>query len=84
LLDTSRYFTPAHFTINGGNKIVHAPSNHDLQITKPVNTIYGLDNVFLDIEDMTTLKLDSGKVNEDNIEDHIQEHMNNIYSFLKQ
>jgi hypothetical protein len=82
-MDTSRYFTPAYFTINDGNKIVHAPSGHDLQISKPVSTLYGLDNVFLDIEEETFLKMDPAKVNVDNIETSIEDQMNNIYSFLK-
>jgi len=82
-MDTSRYFTPAYFTINDGNKIVHAPSGHDLQISKPVTTHYGLDNVFLGIEDETFLKTDPSKLNVENIESKIDEHMDNIYSFLK-
>jgi hypothetical protein len=82
-MDTSRYFTPAHFSINDGNKIVHAPSGHDLQIRKPVTTHYGLDNVFLGIEDETFLKMDPSKLNIDDVETKIEEHMDNLYSFLK-
>jgi hypothetical protein len=63
--------------------MVHAPMNHALEITKPVSTIYGMDNTFLDIEDDISLYLDKDIVNENNIEDHIQQQMDNMYSFLK-
>ncbi len=34
--ETTRYSTPAHFTINEvGNRVVHAPSDHGLEISTP-------------------------------------------------
>jgi len=50
-MDTSRYYTPAYFTAEGGDTIVHAPSNYDLEIVKPVSTFYGFDPGFLEVED---------------------------------
>ena len=63
--------------------MVHGPSNHALEISKPVSTIYGMDNTFLDIEDDISLDLDGNVVNESNIEAQIQQEMDNMYSFLK-
>ena len=63
--------------------MVHAPMNHALEITKPVPTIYGMDNTFLDIEDDIFLDIDKNLVDENNIESRMEEHLNNIYSFLK-
>jgi hypothetical protein len=38
-MDTQRYVTPAHFTMNeSGNTVVHAPSDHGLQIISPART----------------------------------------------
>jgi hypothetical protein len=89
LLDTSRYSTPAHFTTNDGfTNIVHAPSNHGLQIISPATTTVSSfsGGQFLDIEDENYLfpkDQDVDLASDDyDIEKFLQKNKKNAYSFL--
>jgi len=79
LLDTTRYTTPAHFTMNEyGNTVVHAPSGHGLQITSPATTTVTSSNTFLDLDDATML----ADIDTDADEETIEKNLRNLYSFL--
>jgi hypothetical protein len=89
MLDTTRYSTPAHFTISEtGNTIVHAPSDSGLQIITPATTTISSSNTFLE-EDVDML--DDLDVNEDYIKDDsdnyferkVDEKLDQYYGFLK-
>ena len=70
-LDSQRYFTPAHFTLNElNNKVVHAPSDHGLHIVSAVDTtLSAQSNTFIDIEDndvyTSYLDFEDNDLNED-------------------
>lgn len=69
-----------------GNTVVHAPSNHGLQITSPASTTL-TSNTFLEMEDVNILKSDNINElelddSENGIEKKTEQKLKQIYSFL--
>lgn len=82
LMDTTRYATPAHFTMdNFGKTVVHAPSDQNMQIFTPVPMTMSSGN-FLDIEDQENFLQD--EQDDDAVVDRrIENQIKNLYSFLE-
>lgn len=83
-MDISRYTTPAHFTINEvGTTVVHAPSDHGLQITTPTATTMTSSNTFLDLEDTVEMNEESFSDDSLDLNTDIDTDIKQNYQFLE-
>ncbi len=65
-----------------GNTVVHAPSDHGLQIISPATTTITSSNTFIDLED-TSMLTEADSQDELNYEEKIDQELQNYSSFLE-
>lgn len=85
LLDTTRYNTPAHYTMDTtGNTVVHAPSNAGMHIFSPVTTtMSSVGGTFLDLEENDYLAdLLTEDIDEAVVDKKIEDKLKSYYAFL--